>query len=619
MMEIGVNLLNGISYGMILFIIASGLSLIFGVMGILNLAHGALYVLGAYIGLTLAKQGTNFLLAALAAGAVVGLVGLSLERLFLGRLYKQVSDQVLLTLGLVYIFWNVILWIWGPKAHIGEAPYILQGAINMGGFSYPLYRLTIILIGAAIFIALWFFQEKTRTGAIMRAGMDDKQMTIGLGINYGLFSSFIFFLGAFLGGLAGFLGTPIIGIQPGLSMDILLFAIIVIVIGGVGYVQGALLGAILIGIIDGFGKAYFPDFALFTVYLAMIIILLFRPYGLLGRSQWEGAVMKTQPRDQRAPGKQVRRSSLIRYGIYVLIGAACILLPPFISAYGRTMIAKVLIYGIFALSLNLLFGYAGLFSLGHAAFFGVGAYTAAILMARCGIESFWLVMVGSLLSVTLCAAFFGIISLKVARIYFLLVTLAVGQLLYSVAIKWRSVTGGSDGIVAIPYPNIGIPWFTMASTSFYYFVFIFFVICFFLLYRVAKSPFGRALQGIRGDERRMQCLGYNTWLYKYISFIVGGVFAGVAGVLAMYQNGFVGPGQLGVFTSTTAMLMVTLGSDRVFWGPLLGAALVIFLEYFSSLYTPERWPLILGGAFVLSVTFLRGGVALHLVRLWKNG
>ena len=282
-MGIAVNLLNGVSYGMVLFIIASGLSLILGVMGILNLAHGAFYVLGAYIGLTLIGQGWNFLLSALIAGVVVGLLGLALERVFLARLYKQVNEQVLLTLGLVYIYWNVILWIWGPWSRLGTAPSILQGDISMGSFSYPLYRVSIILIGLAIFAGLWFIEEKTRIGAIMRAGMDDKQMTGGLGINYALFSSFVFFLGAWLGGLAGFLGTPILGIQPGLSIDILLVAIIVIVIGGVGHSLGALLGAILIGIIDSFGKAYFPDFAMFTIYLAMIVILLSKPSGLLGR------------------------------------------------------------------------------------------------------------------------------------------------------------------------------------------------------------------------------------------------------------------------------------------------------------------------------------------------
>ena len=155
----------------------------------------------------------------------------------------------------------------------------------MGGFIYPLYRLTIILIGLVIFVGLWFFQEKTRVGAIIKAGMDDKQMIMGMGINYNLFALFVFLFGSFLGGLAGFLGTPVIGVVSSFTIEILLFAIIVIVVGGVGTAHGVLLGALLIGIIDSFGRVYFPDIALFTVYLTMILILLFKPYGLLGRAQ----------------------------------------------------------------------------------------------------------------------------------------------------------------------------------------------------------------------------------------------------------------------------------------------------------------------------------------------
>ncbi len=317
-------------------------------------------------------------------------------------------------------------------------------------------------------------------------------------------------------------------------------------------------------------------------------------------------------------GAKTGRKRLAVYGAYLLIGALCLFLPPFIPAYAQTMVVKVFIYGIFALSLNLLFGYTGLFSLGHAAFFGVGAYTAAILIIRAGIDNFWLGAGASLLATAFCAACFGIVALKVSSgIYFLLVTLAMGQLLNSVAIKWHSLTGGSNGIVAIPYPKIGLP-LNMTPGRFYYLALIFFALCVFLLHRVVNSPFGRILQGIRGDERRMRCLGYNTWLYRYVSIIIGALFAGIAGVLSMYQNGFVGPGNLDVFTSTSVMLMVILGSDRVFWGPVLGAALVVFLEYFASLYTPERWPLILGCAFLLSVTFLRGGVALQMVKVWKR-
>jgi branched-chain amino acid transport system permease protein len=282
---LAIKLLNGISYAMILFLMASGLSLILGVMGILNLAHGTLYMLGAYIGLTVASLGGNWIVALLASGISAGIIGLLFERAFLSRLYKQVNAQVLLTLGLVYVFANVVLWIWGPISKIGAAPAIVSGGVSIGGFSFPIYRFLLILIGLIAFAGLWWFEAKTRAGAIIRAGMDDKEMTIGLGINYGLISSAIFILGAMMGGLAGFIGSPIVGAHPEMSMSILLLAVIVVVVGGVGSVKGALLGALVIGLIDSFGKAYFPDFALFTIYLTMIIVLLVRPSGILGRAQ----------------------------------------------------------------------------------------------------------------------------------------------------------------------------------------------------------------------------------------------------------------------------------------------------------------------------------------------
>jgi branched-chain amino acid transport system permease protein len=276
----------------------------------------------------------------------------------------------------------------------------------------------------------------------------------------------------------------------------------------------------------------------------------------------------------------------------------------------------LLIFGIFALSLNLLFGYTGLLSLGHAAYFGVASYTAAVLMQQFGVDSFWLLLIGGVLAATICAAFFGVIALRVSGVYFLLVTLAIGQLLWSVALRWRDVTGGYNGIAGVFYPDIGIPGIQLNSMSFYYLVFIFFIVCLFLLYRIVKSPFGRALQGVRGDERRMKSLGYNAWMYKYLAFVVGGLFAGVAGVLYAFHTGIVGLTFVSVLTSATVLLMVIIGSPNVFWGPVLGATLVVLLEYFSSLYVPERWPLILGAIFVLSVTFLRGGIAIYLVSFW---
>ena len=280
-----INVLNGVSYAFILFLLASGLSLIFGVMGILNLAHGALYMLGAYFGLTAVNTWGNFGVSCLLAAVGVGFVGLILERVFLKRLYKQINEQALLTLGIVYIITNTVLWIWGPWSRIGKEPPLLSGRVNVGGLVFPTYRLGIILIGLALFFGLWWLQDKTRIGAAIRAGMDDKEMTIGLGTDFKLISTAVFIAGAMMGGLAGILGAPIIGVYPELSMGILLLAMIVVVVGGLGSIQGALIGSLIIGLIDTFGKAYFPDASMFIIYLIFIIMLLVKPTGILGRKK----------------------------------------------------------------------------------------------------------------------------------------------------------------------------------------------------------------------------------------------------------------------------------------------------------------------------------------------
>lgn len=279
------NLLNGVSYASILFLIAAGLSLVFGVMGVLNLAHGALYMFGAFIGLSIVTYFNNFLVAAIASIIGLAIIGLVIERVFLGHLYKQLDQQALLTLGFVYVFGNLALWIWGPWPIMGVRPAFLMGTLAIGDYAFPVYRFGLIVIGLALFFGLWYLQDKTRLGARVRAGMDNKNMTMGLGVNYGVIATGVFILGAAMGGLAGFLGAPILGADYNMSMPIELLAMVVVVIGGLGSVQGALLGALIIGLIDTFGSAYFPDFAMFTVYLIFIIILLVRPTGLLGRKR----------------------------------------------------------------------------------------------------------------------------------------------------------------------------------------------------------------------------------------------------------------------------------------------------------------------------------------------
>jgi branched-chain amino acid transport system permease protein len=284
----------------------------------------------------------------------------------------------------------------------------------------------------------------------------------------------------------------------------------------------------------------------------------------------------------------------------------------------QSLLAKVLIFGIFAMSLNFIWGYTGLISLGHAAFFGAGGYTAGILLTRFGIESFWLVTPIAILAAVALAAIIGLIAIHASGMYFLLITMAMGQLLFGVAVKWRTMTGGTMGLYGVTYPELGVPGLTMNSITFYYLVLAIFGICLFLIWRIVNSPFGYALQGIREDERRMRHLGYNSWFFKYIAFLVAGLFAGVAGVLFGYYNRILVPNHLGVMTSALAVLMVIIGGERVVFGPVLGAALVIFLEYYASIYVPDRWPLILGGVFVVAVMFFRGGIAVGLVAAWRR-
>jgi len=284
-----INLLNGVCFSVILFLFAMGLSITLGTMGVLNLSHGALFMLGAFVGLTVAKSGGNFWLAAIAGGIIAGIIGFVIELGFLRRLYKQLDDQVLLTLGLVYIIENVALWVFSGTPQVVQAPAGLNFTVAIGNYTFPAYRLVIIVVGVIAFLVLWWLIDKTRVGSIVRAGMDNKEMTGSLGVNYGLTCSIVFTVGSFAGGFAGVIASPVIGVVFNMSMSILLYALIVVVVGGPGSVTGTLVGALIIGLIDTFTKSYIHihSINMFTMYIVLIIMLLARPAGIMGRKIWE--------------------------------------------------------------------------------------------------------------------------------------------------------------------------------------------------------------------------------------------------------------------------------------------------------------------------------------------
>ena len=274
---------NGISYGALLFLLASGLTLIFGVMRIVNLAHGSYFLVGGYMWLTTVWRTGSFPLALFSGSLAVALIGIAMERLFLRRLKNQVLAQVLMTMGFALIFQDLALLIWGGDPYTIPVPRLLSGSFRLSLVVFPVYRLFIILAATAVAIVLWLFLEKTRAGATIRAAVDDGEMAQGVGINVPVVSMGVFALGAFLAALGGVVGGGFIGVYPGVDFEVLPYAFVVVIVGGLGSLQGAIVGSLLVGLFDNFGKALFPELSYFTLFAPMAVILALRPTGLFGK------------------------------------------------------------------------------------------------------------------------------------------------------------------------------------------------------------------------------------------------------------------------------------------------------------------------------------------------
>ncbi len=274
---------NGISYGALLFLLGSGLSLVFGVMRIVNLAHGSYFLLGGYVGLTAVSRTKSFPLALLSGALSVALIGLGMERLFLRRLIKQSLPQVLMTMGFALVFQDLGLLVWGGDPHTLAVPALLARSVQAGPVFVSFYRLFIIAVASAVGLVLWVFLEKTRAGASIRATVDDAEMAQGVGINVPLLSAGVFALGAFLAALGGVVGAGFIGVYPGLDFEVLPYAFVVVIVGGLGSLPGVIVGSLLVGLLDNFGKALFPELSYFTLFAPMALILALKPTGLFGK------------------------------------------------------------------------------------------------------------------------------------------------------------------------------------------------------------------------------------------------------------------------------------------------------------------------------------------------
>ncbi len=625
-------LVLGIANGLVLFLLASGMTLTMGLLRVVNMSHGAMYMFAGYCGVWVYQVTGSWVIAVLSGGVVGGLLGLFLETCFLRRLYKTPANQVLLTIGFINIIQNITQWIWGGNPTDAPIPEFLRPSVQVGSAEIQYFRFFVIAFGIIICAAIWLMQDKTKIGAMVRAGMDNSEIASTLGLNNRKIFTFIFVLGSAIAGLTSLLGGRMTGLSMGTGWSILLKAIIVVVVGGAGSIPGALIAGLFLGIVDAFGQGYFPMLSSYLFYIVLIIVLVIRPQGIMGRKMDVDKASDDYSNMTAAKARSFTPAMLEGTGVsgakvmtyklipYIFVLAVLVVLPLVTGTYTTTILTKVLVYALFAMSLDVVMGYTGNRSFGHAAFFGMGGYTVGLLLEHFDFTNFWLVLLITIVVCAVLSAIIGWFTLRLSGTNFLLVTMAFGQLLSSVASKWSAVTNGADGIVGIKRPDFGEflnnivgKW---TGTKFYFFVLIVFVICFLLLHRFMRSSFGHTLLSIRGNEGRMRALGYNTWSLKYTGVILAGVFAGIAGLLYAYTYKNVTPDIFALESSALPMLMVIMGGGATLWGPALGAAVIILVKNYAGIWMPERWPLILGALYVVCVMFLKNGFAPHLRRLW---
>jgi len=622
-----VQAINGLAEASALFLAAAGLSLIFGVTRIVNFAHGSLYMLGLYLAVWLVGHwgdfATGFWAALLCAALLVAALGGLIEVLLLRRVYRAPEMfQLLATFALVLILNDAAMWLWGPEDLLGPMAPGLEGALRLFGRFVPTYDLLLIALGPVVLVALWWMLARTHWGALIRAATQDREMLGALGVNQAWLFTSVFALGAFLAGLGGALQLPRQPASLALDLSIISDVFVVVVVGGLGSMSGTYLAALLIaqlkalcialGVVEVLGvQIAFPKLTLVVEFLCMAVVLVFRPWGLRGKAlaaqrQPLAAVSLLQP-----PGARARLAWLVLLTVLLLL-PALVAWMPYLS-YAPVLAQDVLIAALFAASLAFLMGTGGMVSFGHAAYFGLGAYVAALSFKLLG----WPMLVALVAApvLTLAAALvFGWFCVRLSGVYLAMLTLAFAQIVWAVAFQWDALTGGSNGVIGIWPPA----W--LAGTPYFYGVLGLTVGMIVLLRRAVFSPFGYLLRASRDSALRAQACGVAVQRVQWAAFTLAGVAAGVAGALFVFAKGGVSPEAMAISRSVDALVMVLLGGVQALSGPLAGAAGFTLLQDWLIGAT-QYWRALLGGVMlVLVLGFPAGlaGVAARVQTIWRR-
>jgi branched-chain amino acid transport system permease protein len=594
------QLLTGFAYASTLFLVAAGLTIIFGVTRVVNFAHGSLYMLGAFLAYTITSllplTEFGFFGGALLAALVVALVGSVIEVAVLRRIYAAPEIfQLLATFGIVLVVQDLALALWGPEDLFAPRVPGLRGSVEIAGAFVPQYTLFLLAVGPLVFALLWFVFQRTRWGVYVRAATQDGEMAGALGVNRTWLFTSVFALGSFLAGLAGALQIPRESVNLQMDLGVIVEAFVVVVVGGLGSITGAALASILIGLLHAFGVWLVPKSVLVLAFAAMALVLIVRPFGLLGRAEvLTHAQAATHPPFRPA-------LAALRWTAWIAVAVAASA-PLWAGEYLLVILTEMAILAVFAASLHLFMGLGGITSFGHAAFFGLGAYGAALLAKHVG-ASFAVGMVSGPLLALLGAGIVGWFVLRAQGVYAAMLTLAFAQILWSTAVQWVDVTGGDNGVLGL-WP----PAFIASKSAYFLFTLMLAVASLAMLRRVALAPLGFALRACRDAEDRATASGIDALRVQWLAFAAGGLFAGLAGVLNAYQKGSVFPNALAIPQSLDALVMVLLGGLQTLAGPIVGAISYHALTVELTRNT-EHWRLALGLAILILVLAFPQGIA----------
>jgi branched-chain amino acid transport system permease protein len=603
--------LNGLSSASSLFITACGLTIVFGVTRIVNFAHGSLYMLGVYVAATLLPRLLDlsatplaFFAGVLVSALIIGCLGVLLELLLLRRIYRAPElFQLLATFAVVLVVQDAVVAIFGPEEILGPRAPGLRGSVEILGRRFPIYDLVLIAAGPLVLGAVWLLLKRTRFGVLVRAATQDREMVGALGVNQAALFTGALFLGAFLAGLGGALQVPKISANTELDLAIIAECFVVTVVGGMGSVGGAFLAALLIGLLEAYGILVFPRVTDAFAFLLMAVVLIARPYGLFGRPE------VASPGAIPAP-PVIRPWGGLERGLAAATLAGLVALPFVADAALRTLVTEILIFALFAFSLHLLVGIGGVVSFGHAAYFGLGAYGAALVLKQLD-APMGLSLIAAPLVAALGAALVGAFVVRLSGIYLAMLTLAAAQILWAGARQWVELTGGDNGIVGV-WPS---PPFDDA-TAFYFLALGLVVLAVAGLRHVVEAPFGYGLRAARDSRLRAEALGIHAGRQRILAFILSGAAAGLAGGLYAFRKGTVNVDVLSIPTSVDALIMLLLGGIETVTGPLAGAAAFLLLRDRIMPLT-ELWRSALGATIIALVILFPHGLFGTLAR-WRE-